>query len=67
MWWKKCNMNAWECKGERNKSVTGGHRDATSRHRSVTRAWLHGLLKCILGHGKVLYIVMTKLMINGIR
>ena len=36
----------------RNKRVSWGHGSATSRHRSVTRHGLiHGLLKCILGHG----------------
>ena len=30
-----------------------GGRHVTGVHKSVTGAWLHGLLKCTLGHGKV--------------
>ena len=46
----------------KNKSVTRGHGYTTSRHRRITRAWLHGLVECNLGLGKVI----TKLMISPI-
>ena len=41
--------------------------NATSRYRCVTGAWLHGLLECTLGHGKVITKLMINPFVNGLR
>ena len=54
----------WSLMGN-NKSVTAwGNGRARSRHRSVTWAWLHNLLECILGHGKLITTLMNNTFMN---
>ena len=38
-----------------------------SGHKSVTVAWLHGLIDCILGHGKGIPKLLIKMFVNGMR
>ena len=62
--WVECT--ARECNRGKEEKWEWVHGN-TSRRTGATGAWLHGLLECGLGHGKVITKLMINPFVNGIR